>query len=125
MVDRPPRRLRSRAVPQQPLREPLPAQVAHAGARLVFVPVELTRWQRLRRRWNDIVPHTTEIGSLFLATDRRHHVRLNWRNPFAIPFVLLVVVLSPLLLIVAVFQWIVDKVTAWRRVNEMKRSIER
>lgn len=99
---------------RRPIRQSPPPREANQAGRLEFTPYELTRWQKARRWWNDRVPHSVDINTLFIATGR-HEVRLNWRSPFAIPFVLLLVVLSPLLLPLAGIFWVMDKVAAWKR----------
>ncbi len=67
------------------------------------------------------MPHTQDVNTLFIPTGR-HQVRLDWRHPLAIPFVLTIVVLSPLLLIVAALVWVVDKVEPIYRARKTKGS---
>lgn len=93
--------------------------VANQGARLVVMQPELTPWQKVRKWRHDRLPHATDINTLFIATER-HHVRLDWRHPLAIPFVTLLVVLSPLLLVVASVFWVLDKLEAWWRARANK-----
>ncbi len=118
MVDRKlPKSFAMRRLPPLP---PAPPS-ADRGANLGFTVHALTPWQKLRRRWNDVVPRVSDIQSLFIATGR-HEVRLNWRHPFAIPLVVILVLLSPLLLLAASFGWIMDKVVFWMRISADKRS---
>ena len=67
------------------------------------------------------MPHTQDVNTLFIPTGR-HQVRLDWRHPLAIPFVLTIVVLSPLLLIVAALLWVIDKVQAIHGTRKAKGS---
>lgn len=92
----------------------------HSG-RLVVTPQVLTWAQRLRKGWNDRVPRTQDVNTLFIPTGR-HQVRLDWRHPLAIPFVVMIVVLSPLLLIVATLVWVADKVETIARTLKTKGS---
>lgn len=72
---------------------------------------------RLHQRLWPVDPKYTH--TLFIPTGR-HTVRLNWRNPLAVPIVALVVLLSPLLALWAGIVFVADKVDLVRRSRRAK-----
>lgn len=98
--------------------------VTNKAAGLGFKAQQLTRWQGVRRTVQHNLPRKNDINELFIATGR-HQVRLNWRSPLAIPFVLSIVVLSPLLLLVAIYYRALDMAAVWQRARKDEGSGER
>lgn len=84
-------------------------------------PRELTWRQRLRKEWRDRVPGVQDVNTLFIPTGR-HRVRLDWRHRLAIPFVVMIVVLSPLLLISGTLVWMAGRVEAAIRRARAKQG---
>lgn len=71
-------------------------------------------------RWRGALPHASDIHSLFVPTGRRS-VRLDWRHPLAIPFVLSVMALSPLLLAWAGAVWGLRRVRLRRQPTKFSK----
>ena len=113
-----PRHVRPRNRPPED-DEGQPRAPSNRSATLGETVLGLTWSQRLRKWWNDRVPRTQEVNTLFIPTGR-HQVRLDWRHRLAIPFVVTIVVLSPLLLILAALAWIAEMVEVLLKARRTK-----
>ena len=58
--------------------------------------------------------NATDVNDLFVPVGKRE-VRFNWRHPLAIPVVLAVIVLSPLLLLWAGYIWVLRRTSTFRQ----------
>lgn len=106
-------------LPPAPAMRSGPAPDRAAGLRVT--PVPMTRGQRIRMAVYRRMPHSNDFSTLFVGAGRRE-LKFNWRNPFAIPFIVLLVVLSPVLLVLRTMEWIATRIRLREDERTMRRS---
>ncbi len=117
-----------------PHREDKPERIV--SAKVMMVPGRLRWWMYLIAPFYYLLIFSVWLFSspegLFLldppepgrrARNRsKSRSRLNWRHPGAIPLCLLILVLSPLLMAIALFQFVGDTIAKQRRLWRARRK---
>jgi len=88
------------------------------GTLVHTAPSRPRSWRTILARRRAAALDTTE---LFLAT-RPREGRLNWRHPLAVPYILLLVVLTPVLAPLAILRWAEGRLAERRHSSAQRRT---